>query len=90
MGLDVVRLPPGVMVRYLFSPGEDEGENRRHATDPIWSIEVFDIDRTVVMADQPVLYYLFEGAPRRNFVREELQVVPEDTELPLDHLLGVR
>ena len=93
IGPDEVRLPPGVMVRYLFRPGEDEGEgisNTVCATDPIWSIEVFDIDRTVVMADQPVLYYLFEGAPRRNFVREELQVVPEDTELPLDHLLGVR
>ena len=75
------------MVRYLFSPGEDEGENRRRATDPIWSIEVFDIDRTVVMPDQPVLYYLSQGALRRNFVREELQVVPADTELPPDHVL---
>ena len=87
VGLDEVRLPSGVMVRYLFNPREDEGENRRRATDPIWSIEVFDIDRTVVIPNQPVLYYLSQGAPRRNFVREELQVVPNDTELPPDYVL---
>ena len=41
-------------MRYLFSLGEDEGEgisNRRRATDPIWSIELFYIDRTVLMVD---------------------------------------
>ena len=27
------------------------------------------------------MYYL-SGGPKRSFVREELQVVPEDTELP--------
>ena len=31
--------------------------------------------------DQPVMYYL-SGGPKKSFVREELQVVPEDTELP--------
>ena len=87
VGLDEVRLPPGFMMRYLLSPGEDEGENRRRATDPIWNIQVFDIDCTVFIPDQPVLYYLSQGAPRRNFVREELQVVPVDTELPPDHVL---
>ena len=56
VGVDEVRLPPGVMVRYLFFPGEDEGGNRRRATDPIWSIEVYVIARAVVMHDQPVLY----------------------------------
>lgn len=81
VGLDEVRLPPGVRVRYLLAPGEEEGGERRRATDPIWSLEVFDLSRSVVSVGQPVLYYL-EGGPRRSFVREELQVVPEDTELP--------
>ena len=81
VGLKEKRLPPGVQVRYLLSPGEDEGGERRRATDAIWSIEVYNITRVVVSAEQPVLYYLLDG-PKRSFVREELQVVPSDTELP--------
>ena len=81
VGLDEVKLPPGVKVRYLYSPGEGEGGERRRATDPIWSLEIYDLSRSVVSAEQPVLYYL-SGGPRRSFVREELQVVPNDTELP--------
>ena len=87
VGLDEVRLPPGVKVRFLFAPGEDEGGEKRRATDPIWSIETFNLSRSVVQSDQPVLYYLSEGAPKRSFVREELQVVPEDTKLLPDSVL---
>ena len=81
VGLDEVKLPPGVKVRYLYSPGEGEGGEKRCATDPIWNLEIYDLSRSVVSAEQPVLYYLSEG-PKRSFVREELQVVPSDTELP--------
>ena len=81
VGLKEKRLPSGVQVRYLLSPGEDEGGERRRATDPIWSITVYNINRVVISPEQPVLYYLLEG-PKRSFVREELQVVSEDTELP--------
>ena len=82
VGLGEDRLPPGVYVRYLYAPGEGEGGERRRATDPIWSLEVYNLVRSVVSSDQPVLYYLGEGAPKRGFVREELLVVPNDTELP--------
>ena len=81
VGLKEKRLPSGVQVRYLLSPGEDEGGERRIATDPIWSITVYNINRVVISPDQPVLYYLLDG-PKRSFVREELQVVLTDTELP--------
>ena len=81
VGLKEKRLPSGVQVRYLLSPGEDEGGERRRATDPIWSLEVYNINRVVISPDQPVLYYLLDG-PKRSFVREELQVVPFGTELP--------
>ena len=81
VGLDEVKLPPGVKVRHLYSPGEEEGGKRRRATDPIWSLEIYDLSRGVVSAEEPVLCYL-SGGPRRSFVREELQVVPSDTELP--------
>ena len=81
VGLKEKRLPSGVQVRYLLSPGEDEGGERRRATDPIWSIEVYNIASVAISTDQPVLYYLLDG-PKRSFVREEPQVVPFDTELP--------
>ena len=69
-----MKLAPGVKVRYLFSPGEGEGGERRRATDPIWSLKIFDLSCSVVSAEQPVSYYL-SGGSRRSFVREELQVV---------------
>ena len=59
--------------------------DEQHA-DPVWSLEVFDLSRSVVSPGQPVLYYLLNG-PKRSFVREELQFVPEDTELPPDFVL---
>ena len=81
VGFNEKRLLPGIKVRYLLAPGEDEGGERRRATDPVWSLEVFDLSRSVVSPGQPVLYYLLDG-PKRSFVREELQFVPGDTELP--------
>lgn len=87
IGLQEERLPAGVRVRYLYQPGEYEGGDKNRATDPKWSVGVYDIVRTVVGNNQPVLYYLSAGAPRRNFVREELQVVPKDTQLPPDSVL---
>ena len=87
IGSDEVRLPPGVKVRFLFAQGEDEGGEKIRATDPIWSLETYDLSRSVVQTDQLVLYCLSQGAPKTGFVREELQVVPEDTQLPPDSVL---
>ena len=81
VGFDEERLSPLTKVRYLYAPGEDEGGERRRATDPVWILEIFELSHNVISPDQPVLYYFSEG-PKRSFVREELQVVPEDTELP--------
>ena len=86
VGYEEVRLQPGVKVRYLLFPGELEGGERRRATDPIWSIQIYDLSRSVVSSNQPILYYLVDGL-RRGFVREELQVVPYDTELPPNSVL---
>ena len=68
------KLPPQAHVRYL------EGGGRR-ATDPIWSLKVYNIHKVVTKPETPVVYYLFDG-PRRGFVREELMVVPPRTVLP--------
>ena len=87
VGPDEVRLPPIAKVRYLLSPGELEGGEKRRATDPIWSIKVYDISKSIITPNQPVLYYLIDG-PRRGFVREELQVIPYDTALPPNSVLA--
>ena len=78
------KLPSLVNVRYLYQPGELEGGVKR-ATDPIWSLKVFNIERSFTKPNQPVLYYLHYG-PKRGFVREELLVVPPNTQLPPEQL----
>ena len=74
------KLPSLVNVRYLYQPGELEGGVKR-ATDPIWSLKVYNIERSFTKSNQPVLYYLYDG-PKRSFVREDLLVVPPNTTLP--------
>ena len=81
VGLREQKLPSGVGVRYLYQPGE-----WCHATDPVWSLRVYRLGRSVTKPDQPVLYYLDDG-PARGFVRQELLPVPADTQLPPDGVL---
>ena len=57
VGKNEKKLPSGVTVRYLYQPGELEGGGRR-ATDPIWSLKVFNIERSITKPNEPVLYYL--------------------------------
>ena len=80
VGLNEKKLPSLVNVRYLYQPGELEGSVKR-ATDPTWSLKVYNIERSFTKPNQPVLYYLHDG-PKRGFVREELLVVPPNTTLP--------
>lgn len=77
-------LPEDGNFRYLYQPGELESGDRRRATDMIWSWNTFRLDKIVENPGQRVLYYLDEGAPKRAFVREELMLIPEDTEIPPD------
>ena len=62
-----------VLVRYLYADGELEGGVKR-ATDPVWSLTVHTISNATL--GKPILYYLDDKAPKRSFVREELQVIP--------------
>ena len=86
VGFKEQKLASGVGVRYLYQPGELEG-GRRRATDPVWSLQVYRLARSVTKTGSPVVYYLEEG-PQRGFVREELMIVPADTELPPDGVLS--
>ena len=68
---------PIANVRYLYQPGELEGGKKR-ATDPIWSVDIHKIDYNIVTQGIRV-YYLNAPAPKRGFVKEELLIVPADT-----------
>ena len=74
------KFPPVINVRYLYQPGELEGGTKR-ATDPIWSLKVYQVVENKTKPNEPVVYYLSDG-PKRGFVREKLLVVPPNTQLP--------
>ena len=72
-------LSVGMKVRYLYKPGELEGqqyggERRKRSTDPILSVDVYKIKDRYVQKQQPTLYYL-DGGPKQSFVFEELQPI---------------
>ena len=80
VGVNEKKLPLLINVRYLYQPGELEGGTKR-ATDPIWSLKVYQVVKNMTKPNEPVVYYLSDG-PKRGFVREELLVVPPNTQLP--------
>ena len=80
VGVNEKKLPPLINVRYLYQPGELEGGTKR-ATDPIWSLNVYQVVKNMTQPNEPVVYYLSDR-PKRGFVREELLVVPPNTQLP--------
>ena len=75
--------PTDGLYRYLLEPGEENQDSKRRATDNNWSRKTFRLDRIVENPGQRVLYYLEDG-PNRAFVREELMLIPEGTEVPPD------
>ena len=53
----------GTKVRYLYEPGELEGqqyggERRKRSTDPMWSVDVYKVKDRYVQKHQSTLYYL--------------------------------
>ncbi|XP_031550567.1 uncharacterized protein LOC116287993 [Actinia tenebrosa] len=77
LGLKEKKLPRNIVVRYLYQPGKLAGGSKR-ATDPNWSLKTYEISKSVTKEGQPVLYYL--DGPSRGFVKEELLIVPKDSE----------
>ena len=76
-------LPEDGLYRYLYQPGEQHGDQKRRATDFIWSKNTYRLDRIVQEPGNCVLYYL-QDRPNRAFVREELMHISEDTQVPPD------
>ena len=89
MGFDEEQLPYNSLVRYLLNPGELEGGKRR-ATDCNWSPQAYTIKESLVQKNQPVLYWIEDidgNGPKRSFVREELMVIPSDSEMSPQYIL---
>ena len=72
-------LPEDGLNRHLYQPGEQHGDQKRQATDFIWSKNTYRLDQFVQEPGNRVLYYLQDG-PDRAFVREKLMHVYGDTQ----------
>ena len=78
-------LPEDGLYRYLLQPGEEHDDQRRRATDRIWSKETYRLREIAENPGNLMMYYLL-NRPERAFVSEELMLIPEDTELPPDYV----
>ena len=76
-------LPEDGLNRYLYQPGEQHEDQKRRATDFIWSKNTYRLDRIVQEPGNRVLYY-FQDEPDRAFVCEELMDIYEDTQVSPD------
>ena len=68
-------------MRYLYESAELEGGTKR-ATDPIWSVTTHTISSITRLTGRPAIYRLNSTAPQRGFTRQQLQVMPDVTQLP--------
>ena len=59
-------LPEDGLYRYLYQPGEQHGDQKRRATDLVWSKNTYRLDRIVQEPGNRVLYYL-QDRPDRVF-----------------------
>ncbi|CAB5366033.1 unnamed protein product [Rhizophagus irregularis] len=65
--------------------GSEFKGGRRRAGDMNWLPMIYHIHMSLTQKNQPVLYWLIDDDGKeseRSFVREELLVIPDDTELP--------
>ena len=73
-------LPENGLYRYLYQPGKQHGDQKRQATDFIWSKNTYRLDRIIQEPGNRILYFLQDG-PDRASVHEELIHISEDTQV---------
>ena len=78
-------MPEDGLYRYLLQPSEEHDDQRKRVTDRICSKKTYRLREIVEDSGNWVMYYLKDG-PERAFVKEELMLIPEDTELPPDYV----
>ena len=79
-------LPENGLYRYLLQPGEEHDDQRRRATDRMWSKASYRLREVVKSPGNRGMYYLADDGPERVLVSEVLMLIPEDTELPPDYV----
>ena len=65
------KLPEDGLYRYLLQPSEEHDDQRRRATDRVWSKKTYRLREIVEDCGNCVMCYLSDG-PDRAFVSEEL------------------
>ena len=65
VGVNEKKLPPLINVRYLYQPGELEGGGTKRATDPIWSLKVYQVVENMTKPNEPVVVRCTQRASRR-------------------------
>ena len=70
------------LYRYLYQPGKQHGDQKRQATDHIWSINMYQLIEFYKI--QVIVLYYLQNGPDRAFVREELMHVSEDIQVAPD------
>ena len=75
-------MPEDGLYHYLLQPGEEHDDQRKRATDRIWPTneKTYRLREIVEDPGNRVMYYLKDG-PERAFVKEELILILEDTEI---------
>ena len=78
-------MPEDGLYCYLLQPGKEHDDQCKRAMDRICSKKTYRLREIVEDSGNRVMYYLKDG-PEKAFVKEELMLIPEDTELPLDYV----
>ena len=63
-------MPEDGLYRYLLQPGEEHDDQRKKATDRIWSEKTHRLREVVEDSGNKMIYYLSDG-PERAFVKED-------------------
>ena len=78
-------MPEDGLYRYLLQPGEEHDDQCKRKQPIGYGLENLQIERNCEDSGNCVMYYLKDG-PGRAFVKEELMLIPEDTESPPSRL----
>ena len=76
-------LPEDGLYHYLLQPDEEHKDRCKKAVDRIWSEKSYGLRKVASSPSNCVMYCLSDGTA---FVKEELMLIPEDTELPPNYI----
>ena len=78
-------LPEDRLHQYLLQPSKEHDDQCKRASDTIWLKGTYRLSAFMSSHGYRVMYYLNTG-PERAFMKEELMLIPEDTELLPDYV----